>query len=84
MDNELRGVFATRAPTRPNPIGISIVRLDTLLQDSIFLESDKKEFKFLGLIVLIYPEDKPSPNEVVLSEFNDFAASLLDVLLDVN
>ena len=27
MDNELRGVFATRAPSRPNPIGISVVRL---------------------------------------------------------
>jgi len=27
MDNKLRGVFATRAPSRPNPIGVSIVRL---------------------------------------------------------
>jgi len=27
MDNELRGVFAARAPSRPNPIGISVVRL---------------------------------------------------------
>jgi len=27
MENELRGVFATRAPSRPNPIGISVVRL---------------------------------------------------------
>ena len=27
MDDELRGVFATRAPPRPNPIGMSIVRL---------------------------------------------------------
>ena len=27
MDDELRGVFATRAPSRPNPIGISVVRL---------------------------------------------------------
>jgi len=28
MDNELHGLFATRAPARPNPIGISTVRLD--------------------------------------------------------
>ena len=28
MDTERRGVFATRAPARPNPIGISIVRLE--------------------------------------------------------
>ena len=27
MDENLRGVFATRAPKRPNPIGISVVRL---------------------------------------------------------
>lgn len=27
MDNEERGVFAIRSPRRPNPIGISIVRL---------------------------------------------------------
>ena len=27
LDSEVRGVFATRAPARPNPIGISVVRL---------------------------------------------------------
>ena len=27
LDSEARGVFATRAPTRPNPIGLSVVRL---------------------------------------------------------
>jgi tRNA-Thr(GGU) m(6)t(6)A37 methyltransferase TsaA len=27
MDDKLRGVFATRAPRRPNPIGLSVVRL---------------------------------------------------------
>jgi tRNA-Thr(GGU) m(6)t(6)A37 methyltransferase TsaA len=27
MDDQSRGLFATRAPARPNPIGISIVRL---------------------------------------------------------
>ena len=27
MDTEPRGVFATRAPARPNPIGLSVVRL---------------------------------------------------------
>jgi len=27
MDDKLRGVFATRAPSRPNPIGLSIVSL---------------------------------------------------------
>lgn len=27
LDNQLRGLFATRHPCRPNPIGLSIVRL---------------------------------------------------------
>jgi len=27
LDDQSRGVFATRAPARPNPIGVSIVRL---------------------------------------------------------
>ena len=27
LDDQPRGVFATRAPSRPNPIGLSIVRL---------------------------------------------------------
>lgn len=27
MDDQVRGVFATRAPRRPNPIGTSVVRL---------------------------------------------------------
>jgi len=30
MDVEPRGVFATRAPKRPNPIGLSVVQLDTV------------------------------------------------------
>lgn len=36
LDDNLRGIFSTRAPSRPNPVGISIVRLikveDNLLQ----------------------------------------------------
>lgn len=27
LDNELHGIFATRSPGRPNPIGLSVVRL---------------------------------------------------------
>ncbi len=30
MDTTLRGVFATRAPKRPNPIGLSVVRLERI------------------------------------------------------
>ncbi|MGD8585297.1 MAG: tRNA (N6-threonylcarbamoyladenosine(37)-N6)-methyltransferase TrmO [Chloroflexota bacterium] len=30
MDSQARGLFATRAPKRPNPIGLSIVQLDRI------------------------------------------------------
>ncbi|MBO2625952.1 tRNA (N6-threonylcarbamoyladenosine(37)-N6)-methyltransferase TrmO [Shewanella algae] len=30
LDNQLRGVFATRSPKRPNPIGLSILEIDRL------------------------------------------------------
>ncbi|MBN1558489.1 MAG: tRNA (N6-threonylcarbamoyladenosine(37)-N6)-methyltransferase TrmO [Lentisphaerae bacterium] len=30
MDTEPRGLFATRAPRRPNPIGLSVVQLDRI------------------------------------------------------
>jgi len=30
LDSELRGLFATRAPKRPNPIGLSVVRLESV------------------------------------------------------
>ena len=33
MDSQSRGVFATRAPKRPNPIGLSIVRLVSIEQN---------------------------------------------------
>ena len=38
MDNKLRGVFATRAPRRPNPIGISVVRLLRRRKNILYIE----------------------------------------------
>ncbi len=31
MDSQTRGLFATRAPKRPNPLGFSIVRLEKII-----------------------------------------------------
>jgi len=39
MDDELRGVFATRAPARPNPIGISVVRLVKIDGNHVFVRN---------------------------------------------
>jgi len=39
LDHEPHGVFATRAPKRPNPIGLSIVRLIDIHQNILTLEN---------------------------------------------
>jgi tRNA-Thr(GGU) m(6)t(6)A37 methyltransferase TsaA len=39
MDSELRGLFATRAPKRPNPIGISVVQLDKIENDVLHIQN---------------------------------------------
>ena len=38
MDNQTRGVFATRSPLRPNHIGISIVNLTKVKGNKIFVK----------------------------------------------
>ncbi len=37
MDTESRGVFATRSPKRPNRLGMSIVRLDKVERNVLFV-----------------------------------------------
>jgi tRNA-Thr(GGU) m(6)t(6)A37 methyltransferase TsaA len=39
MDEQLRGIFATRAPARPNSIGLSVVRLLKIEEAVIFIEN---------------------------------------------
>jgi len=38
MDNDYHGVFATRASSRPNPIGISIVKLIKIEKNILYVE----------------------------------------------
>ncbi|MCK9296805.1 MAG: tRNA (N6-threonylcarbamoyladenosine(37)-N6)-methyltransferase TrmO [Desulfobulbaceae bacterium] len=39
LDTRLRGVFATRAPKRPNPIGLSVVRLRRVEGGVLYVEN---------------------------------------------
>jgi len=39
MDDVERGVFATRAPSRPNPIGISVVKLNKIIDNILHVEN---------------------------------------------
>ncbi len=38
LDTEQRGVFATRAPCRPNPIGLSLVKLVRIEKNLIYVD----------------------------------------------
>jgi len=38
LDTEPRGLFATRAPNRPNPIGLSVVRLVAIEENQLLIE----------------------------------------------
>ncbi len=38
LDTEKRGLFSTRAPRRPNPIGLSIVRLTGVRENRLFVQ----------------------------------------------
>ncbi len=38
MDDTVRGLFATRAPARPNPIGISVVRLEKVIKNELHIK----------------------------------------------
>jgi tRNA-Thr(GGU) m(6)t(6)A37 methyltransferase TsaA len=39
LDTKKRGIFATRAPKRPNPIGLSVVRLERIDEDTIHISN---------------------------------------------
>jgi tRNA-Thr(GGU) m(6)t(6)A37 methyltransferase TsaA len=39
LDDNLRGVFSTRAPRRPNPIGISVVELIKVEGNMLYIEN---------------------------------------------
>jgi len=39
MDSEPRGLFATRAPKRPNPIGFSVVQLDKIEEGVLYIQA---------------------------------------------
>ena len=42
VDNQPHGVFATRSPRRPNPIGLTVVELLRRERESLFVRGDRK------------------------------------------
>jgi tRNA-Thr(GGU) m(6)t(6)A37 methyltransferase TsaA len=39
MDSTPRGIFATRAPKRPNPIGLSVIKLQKIQDNILYVEN---------------------------------------------
>jgi len=39
LDDEKHGVFATRAPKRPNSIGLSVLKLNKIVKNILFIEN---------------------------------------------
>lgn len=39
MDDRLHGIFSTRAPKRPNPIGLSVVKLNKIENNILYIEN---------------------------------------------
>lgn len=39
LDNQPHGIFATRSPKRPNQIGISVVKLTRVEQDTLYIKN---------------------------------------------
>ena len=39
LDNESHGVFATRAPKRPNSIGLSVLKLNKIVNNILYVEN---------------------------------------------
>jgi tRNA-Thr(GGU) m(6)t(6)A37 methyltransferase TsaA len=39
LDDQLRGIFSTRAPKRPNPIGLSVVKLNKIVLNRLEIEN---------------------------------------------
>ncbi|KZX14652.1 tRNA (N6-threonylcarbamoyladenosine(37)-N6)-methyltransferase TrmO [Methanobrevibacter curvatus] len=39
LDNNFHGIFATRSPKRPNPIGLSVVKLNSVEKNILYIEN---------------------------------------------
>lgn len=39
LDNKKRGLFSTRSPSRPNPIGLSVVKLLSIEENRVYVEN---------------------------------------------
>jgi tRNA-Thr(GGU) m(6)t(6)A37 methyltransferase TsaA len=78
LDEQPRGIFATRAPTRPNPIGISIVRINGIKGARVFL-SDIDILDGTPLLdIKPYVPDFDQPDDVEIGWLSSAKAKVRD------
>jgi tRNA-Thr(GGU) m(6)t(6)A37 methyltransferase TsaA len=65
MDNVERGLFSTRAPKRPNPVGLSVVRLEKIEQGILHVRGADVLDKTPLLDIKPYAPTFDSPEEEV-------------------
>ena len=73
LDTKKRGIFATRAPKRPNPIGMSVVHLDKIEGSILFISNvDMIDGTPLLDIKPYIPHfDKNEDDEIIIGWFED-------------
>jgi tRNA-Thr(GGU) m(6)t(6)A37 methyltransferase TsaA len=64
LDTEPRGLFATRAPNRPNPIGLSVVQLDSVEDNLLHIRNVDILDNTPLLDIKPYVPDFDAPTEV--------------------
>lgn len=73
LDTEKRGIFATRAPKRPNPIGMSVVRLEKIEGNKIYISDVDivDSTPLLDIKPYIPNFDKHEEDEIKIGWFED-------------
>ena len=73
MDDKKHGIFATRAPKRPNPIGLSVVCLDKVVDNILYISNvDILDGTPLLDIKPYVPQmEKPEDEEVCIGWFEE-------------
>jgi tRNA-Thr(GGU) m(6)t(6)A37 methyltransferase TsaA len=73
LDTEKRGIFATRAPKRPNPIGLSVVKLEKIEGNTIHISNVDivDGTPLLDIKPYIPHFDKHPDDEIIIGWFED-------------
>jgi tRNA-Thr(GGU) m(6)t(6)A37 methyltransferase TsaA len=78
MDTVERGLFATRAPKRPNPIGLSVVQLDRIDDGVLYVRNVDMVDGTPLLDIKPYVPDFDAPTEVRTGWLSDVRKNVSD------